>query len=340
MADRPTVLAAMARELVRYADGRFVEGERLLRAASIDPALLSAGEHARLPHDAYVRLWSEAERLGGGPDLGLRFAEHEAASEALGLVGFLAMASRTMGEALGHVARFHPLLKDESIARTTIDHGLLVIEQSGPPGPIAPRALSDHTLASYLTLGRRWTGEPLAVREAWLRHPGPDSPAQRAAYERVFGGRVRFDCTADALLLDASTLELPLRTAQPALAAYLASQAATALSARSRVGVEGRVRDLVRGELVAGEASLPRVARRLGVSRRTLQRRLEARGLTFEALVDGVRRSEAELLLRTTSLPILDVSEQVGYSDSRAFRRAFQRWTGTSPAKFRAGSPT
>ncbi|HEU4412906.1 MAG TPA: AraC family transcriptional regulator [Polyangiaceae bacterium] len=336
MAQRPTVLASMARELVRYAEATFGGGERLVRAAGVDPALLEAGEGARLPYEGYVRLWREAERLGGDPDVGLRFAEHEGAPEALGVVGFLAMASGTVGEAIERVARYHPLLKDEGHTRVSVEGRLLVVEQVTPPGAPTTRALADHSLASFLTLARRWTGEPIAPREAWFRHP---RPADASAYERVFGARVRFDGPADVLLLDAHARDLPLRTAQPPLAAYLARQAEGALARGRRSGVEERIRALVRAELAPGEASLPRVARRLGVSRRTLQRRLEARGLTFEALVDEVRRAEAELLLRTTSLPILDVSEQVGYSDSRAFRRAFQRWTGVTPAKFRAGSP-
>lgn len=326
----------MARELVRYAETRFGERERLVQAAGVDPALLEAGEGARMPFDGYVRLFREAERLGGDPDVGLRFAEYDGSPEAHGVVGFLAMASGTVGEAFERVARYHPLLKDEGHTRVSVEGRLLVVENVISSGPPAGRALADHALGSFLTLTRRWTGEPLAPREVWFRHPKPDD---LSTYERIFGARVRFGCPADALLLDADLRDMPLRTAQPQLASYLARQAEGALAGGGRAGVEDRVRAVVRAELAPGDASLPRVARRLGVSRRTLQRRLESRGLTFEALLDEVRRSEAELLLRTTNLPILDVSEQVGYSDSRAFRRAFQRWTGVSPAKFRSGSP-
>lgn len=325
----------MARELVRYADARFGEGDGLARACGVDPALWQR-EGARLPYDAYVRLWREAERRGGDPDVGLHFAEHEGTAEALGVVGFLAMASATVGEAFEQAARFHPLLKDEGVARVSFEGRLLVVEAIESPGAPTARALVDHTLASFVALPRRWTGATIAPREAWFRH---GRPADVAAYERAFGARLRFDSPTDALVFDASVRELPLRTAQPQLAAFLARQAAAALARTRRSPFEERLLEIARAELVAGEASLPRVARRLGVSRRTLQRRLEARGQTFESLVDGVRRREAELLLRTTSLPILDVSEQVGYSDSRAFRRAFQRWTGVSPAKFRAGGP-
>ncbi len=337
MADRPTVLAAIAREFMHYAEPRLgVEGGTLARRAGVDPASLAGGEGARVPYDAYLGLWREAERLAGDLDFGLHFAEHEGTPAALGVVGFLAMASATVGEAFERAARFYPLLKDDARARVRVEGALLVVEQAALPGLPTTRALADHTLASYVALARRWSGEPLAPRETWFRHA---KPADASAYERAFGGRVRFGQPTDALLFDAAARATPLRTAQPALAAYLTRQAEDALARGRRAGVDGRVRELVRGELVQGEASLPRVARRLGVSRRTLQRRLEARGFTFEALVDEVRRAEAELLLRTTSLPILDVSEQVGYSDSRAFRRAFHRWTGTSPAKFRAGSP-
>jgi AraC-like DNA-binding protein len=79
------------------------------------------------------------------------------------------------------------------------------------------------------------------------------------------------------------------------------------------------------------------VARKLGVSARTLQRRLLAQSLNYQALVDSARREIAVPLVTSTTMAISLVRERVGYSEDKAFRRAFRRWTGSSPADLRRG---
>jgi AraC-like DNA-binding protein len=83
--------------------------------------------------------------------------------------------------------------------------------------------------------------------------------------------------------------------------------------------------------------ALPQVAARLKMSARTLQRRLAEQGKTFERVVDDARRDAALLLMSDERKALAGISFQVGYSDVRAFTRAFKRWTGKSPGEFRRG---
>jgi AraC-like DNA-binding protein len=92
--------------------------------------------------------------------------------------------------------------------------------------------------------------------------------------------------------------------------------------------VERRVEPL----LETGEVRIDRIARELGLSRQTLYRRLKAEGVTFEELVDGLRRRLALRFVRAQRLPIKEASWRLGFSDPAAFSRAFQRWTGSSPS--------
>jgi AraC-like DNA-binding protein len=95
----------------------------------------------------------------------------------------------------------------------------------------------------------------------------------------------------------------------------------------------------VMGELaLTGRLSLARVARRLGTSPRTLQRRLSDQGLTFQSLVDRVRLYAAKALLCQTDLAVQDVAHRLGYCTPSSFARAFVRWTGTAPRAFRRGA--
>jgi AraC-like DNA-binding protein len=96
--------------------------------------------------------------------------------------------------------------------------------------------------------------------------------------------------------------------------------------------------DLVRARLAEGDIALPRVARTLGVSPRTLQRRPEERGVEYQGLVDDIRCREALRLVGASDAPLVEVGFLLGYSDPKAFRRAFRRWTGVSPAELRRGA--
>ena len=84
--------------------------------------------------------------------------------------------------------------------------------------------------------------------------------------------------------------------------------------------------------LETGEVRIDRIARELGLSRQTLYRRLKAEGVTFEALVDGLRRRLALRFVREQGLPVKEAAWRLGFSDPAAFSRAFKRWTGSSPS--------
>ena len=87
--------------------------------------------------------------------------------------------------------------------------------------------------------------------------------------------------------------------------------------------------------LGAGEVSIDKVARGLGMSRQTLYRRLKDEGVTFEEILDAKRRSLAIRYLGLQRLSVKAVAYKLGFSEPAAFSRAFKRWTGVSPSDFR-----
>lgn len=88
--------------------------------------------------------------------------------------------------------------------------------------------------------------------------------------------------------------------------------------------------------LASGAVRIERVASAMGCSRQTLYRRLKGEGLTFEQVLDGLRHRHALKLMRDGKLAVKDVAYRLGFSDPAAFSRAFKRWTGQSPAIFKA----
>jgi AraC-like DNA-binding protein len=147
---------------------------------------------------------------------------------------------------------------------------------------------------------------------------------------------VRFGAPLTKLVFDASILELPLVGADLTLGSLLERQAEESLAGAARGGgFAGRVREVIKEGLPGGEARVEAACRRLGVSPRTLQRKLREEGTSFQGLLEEVQRALAEFYLRDREVAICEVSYLTGFSQPSAFHRAFRRWTGQTPKEFR-----
>lgn len=324
-----TVPAGFTNSLVLYAEDK-IDRSVLLAVPGLDEQALGRSD-GRIARNANAALWSKVARITGEPALGLAVAGSETNVNAFGLVGFLAMTSATVGEAIEQTVSYQRLIQaDMDLRLFQVDHEVQ-IEKTLRNSVHDENLIVDYCLASLVVLPRRWSGTSLVPKRVCFRH---SPPADASAYDRLFRCPVQFDQPSNVLVFDREVLTSPLRTAQPLLSDYLAGQARVAL-ADVPSDVVSAVRAVVQEGLVIGEVQLSRVARRLGMSSRTLQRRLAEQGLLYEALVDEVRRSQAIPLVVHSSLPLEEVSAQLGYSEPKAFRRAFRRWTGMAPAQAR-----
>jgi AraC-like DNA-binding protein len=173
---------------------------------------------------------------------------------------------------------------------------------------------------------------PMAV-EAAFQHP---APANAARYQQVLRCPVHFNQPEVRLVVRRELFDRPLRRPDPGLFQYLEQHAQT-LDARlaERRSLSDQVRERLLGGLREGEPQQVGVARLLGMSERTLQRRLRDEGTTFAALLDDVRAEAARMYLRDPRLAVFEVAFLLGFSEASAFNRAFRRWTGSSPSDFR-----
>jgi len=157
-------------------------------------------------------------------------------------------------------------------------------------------------------------------------------PDDAVAIERTLGCRVEAGAAWNGVTMPRSTWELPLRRGDPQLQRVLEKQAPSTDSAAT-VAVD--VRRVVGARLRDGGPDIGDVARHLGVSARTLQRRLAEAGQSFNQIVEATRRETAETWLAGSHLAIGEIGYLLGYSDVAAFHRAFKRWTGLTPLSFR-----
>jgi AraC-like DNA-binding protein len=148
-------------------------------------------------------------------------------------------------------------------------------------------------------------------------------------------------------VFDASLLDAPFRTADPTTLALLEKHIEQARAAASQAFTD-RMRAAVRQCLRDGDVGIAHFARALGVSTRTLQRRLQEQGTSHRRLIDEVRRELALELLAAGEVSLGEAACELGFSRPAAFHRAFSRWTGTTPRAFqgaqrlreRVSSPT
>ena len=151
---------------------------------------------------------------------------------------------------------------------------------------------------------------------------------------------MRFGAKQDMLLLPLVTLDLPLVESTPELESEFEAYA-TALVRRMtpRSGLVERVKDAIAEGFLTGAATEAAVAQRLVMTVRTMHRRLKEAGTSFRSIRSEFLRERAEGLLREPRVPISEVSYLVGYGEPSNFHRAFRRWTGLTPAEWRAANP-
>lgn len=326
-----TVSVRAIRPLLDYVRSLGEDPQTLLSASEVDAATLHEPE-ARVPHTAAIRIWNEARTITGDPDLGLNVAA-SLRHGAFGAVEYVARTSPTLGAAFERVFRYHRAMHDVAETRFEVNGDRAVLSHQLPTGS-APRLVSDFVVAGWVTIGRQVTGAHWSPIEVRFPHA---APGDLAAYQRVFSAPVVFDHPRAELIVTASTLDLPVLTADPALHLVVSERAASLVNGAAPVeGIVDAVRRIVATELCDGEPTLAKIATRLHMSSRTLHRRLTAERTSFRTVVADVRRELAIRLLRDDRLAIGEVSFLLGFSEPSAFHRAFRRWMGHPPAVFRA----
>jgi len=167
-------------------------------------------------------------------------------------------------------------------------------------------------------------------------------PADIRPYREHFAAPLRFDSIMAAVIFPERYLSQTIADADPLLHQVLADSASAAIAGAERI-LHGDVQRTIQLLLLSQQCSRQEVARRLGLHERTLGRRLQASGTTFQRLLDATREEMARQLLSDTRVPVSRIASALGYGDPTVFTRAFVRWTGRTPSRFRAeldeGSP-
>lgn len=303
-----------------------------LDRAALDAAVgvsLPSDPTARVPAALYEKAWTEAARQDHADDLALR-AGLAAPFGAFGLVDYLCGSAATVaGGFESLITHFRLVSTDNQIVVEAV--GTLRRVSVRPLVPLPPY-VDEFTLAVLIGRFRRLTGGRFQPARLLLRREVASRAARAALpYCTVAGSQ-----PVSAFEVAASHWALPIDTADRFLHDTLTSLAGSLPTSGARSApVENALRARLRDALAEGHADLAHLARLMGLSARTLQRRLAAAGRDYGTVVDDFRREEAARLLADPALALGRVAERLGYGEQASFSRAFVRWFGVPPGRWR-----
>jgi AraC-like DNA-binding protein len=321
-------LGALAAELA--AEGISVRD--LFARTGVDAAQLEDAR-ARISHRQRLAIYRNAKRLAKRSDIALLAGARQRISD-YGIYGYALISSRTFGDSLlfslDHVTMAGPAVRQISFrieGKTAIlrSHGLDTL------GDLLPFA-AEFWRSSMTALFSRVLESPFPSKRMVFPFAAP--PHWRN-YERMFNCPIDFGADRMEWHFDAKVLDLPCPNANP-ITAQICQQVCDVVLTEGP-GESELVRR-VRAACLNSPNRFPaavRIASELGLSLRTFHRRLAQEGLSYQVIVDGMRRSLATELLENTHMGIDMIAERIGFADATSFRKAFKKWTSRSPSDFR-----
>ncbi|MDP6978986.1 MAG: AraC family transcriptional regulator [Myxococcota bacterium] len=306
--------------------------EPLLRRCEIDPAVLTKNEE-RIGLIQFASLVNEAMRTTGDSDLGLDFGLRGRITD-FGVLGYALLSARDLRQAIEFVSLYYrifdPFIAFEFESVPPLVHARAV--ESADLGPFETFA-HEATLACTAAIASEVLDEPVAPTRLTLRYCEP--PHSRR-YPAVFGCRPEFDAPHTSIEFEDKHLNAPLKFSNQEMAEICRQQCERLLhAAMGQDSLTLKIKQL----LLETPGQFPKmdgIAAALGMSVRSLRRHLGIEGVTYQELLDQVRRDLALDYLQNSQLSAEQIAQLVGYGEAASFRKAFRRWTGKAPGEFRS----
>ncbi|MQA52943.1 AraC family transcriptional regulator [Pseudomonas piscis] len=288
---------------------------------------------ARFTQDSMTRLWQRAVELSGNPAIGLNMGK-VVRPASFNVAGYALMSSRTLAEGFQRLVRYQRIIAESAdLSFRLLPEGYaLILTVHGDHLP-PTRQSAEASLACALALCGWLTGRDLRPRKVMLQGPQPEDTQP---YKDMFHAPLMFAAPFDALIFERTDMESTLPTANEAMAQLHDRFAGEYLARFSESRVTHKARQVLCRLLPQGEPKRERVAQILHLSQRTLQRRLQEEGTSFQALLDDTRRELAEQYLAQPNMTLLEIAYLLGFADPSNFFRAFRRWFDATPGEYRA----
>ncbi|OYD71092.1 AraC-like DNA-binding protein [Rhodococcus sp. OK302] len=301
-----------------------------MRAVGIDPATLATPD-AWLAAQVVDELLERTAVVTECQSFGVRMAEGRRVSN-LGLIGLVAREEPDVRSALATVLR-HMQFHNEAIRPRLVEfNGLVSLQIESETDVALGRQSIELTVAAISRILGTFLPDDWSPLSTCFVH---DAPTTLDIHHRVLGPNVAFERDFNGLVLYSSDLDTPNPLSDPLFRPY-ARQYLDLLAPREDSSVDDRVRDMIEALLPGGGCTASRIARSLGMDRRTLYRHLSKSGKTYSSVVDSVREDLARRHLARGDRTFTDTAAALGFSDLSAFSRWFRRYFGLSPTAWAA----
>jgi AraC-like DNA-binding protein len=315
----PRVLHRMARTAAQTAQTAETAGT----AAAADAAAATQATPGRISERLLVDALAAATRALDRPSLPVEFGSTIRPAD-MGIFGMVILTAPNLGRALELSVQFQRLMT--TTARTHLEHTQGVVRwvwRCNQPRSLGTRIRNEVVLTEHVAVVRALFAGALPCRVSFA-HP---APCDSAAHARFFACPVAWGANEDSVAWRSAQLQSPLG-ADPALGAFIKSEAQRQLLLLPPSGSVDEVRDAILKHLPSSDFHLPTIAAVLGRAPRTLRRELATAGCAYRNIVDGVRKQRAVELASTHQHSMTEIALKLGFSEVSAFSRAWRRWFG------------
>lgn len=275
-------------------------------------------------------LWRAIGEVSKEPAIGLKLGT-ETKTERFHPSGIAALSTENFGAAVKHIARYKQLTCPEEILQEVADgewtirfRWVLAVESE-------PHALVEYCFAWMQTIARHGSGTKISPLRVDLVQPR----MHNRLLERYFGCEVHTGAAHNALVFREEDAKCPFITRNPELLDMLAPQFDRELERHAPNSFTELVRDAIQQRLTGHRPNIEDIARDLHVSARTMQRRLQDAGSSYQRVLDEARHQMARYYLGNSVLELNEAAYLLGYDDANSFVRAFRNWEGIPPGQWR-----
>ena len=325
------VHTAWARQVARHLEARGRPSGLILKEVGLDASGVQDAD-ARIPFAKQAALFEAAASHLNDPCFGLHFGSSVNPLD-VGVLGYVGTSSPTFGDGLRNIVTYLRVSTEGVHGKLAIEDRLAFFTvEIIDPRTRHRQQMYEFGLVMVMSFVRLIAGRRLIPEWVEFRH---NRAEDLEGFERFFGCSVRFGQRKTSIVLKRGLLDLPSKSADERLLHILKGHCEGILDKRGdKADLKDEVEYLVASHLQAGAPVSQLVARELGMSERTMARRLAGLGTSFGQILEDVRRQLAIRYLDEPEVRTSQIAYLLGYSEPSAFNHAFRRWTGVSPSEF------
>jgi AraC-like DNA-binding protein len=327
------ISASLFHRLLFFASQKGIKTDDLFKKANVDKSIL-ANNDEKIPLEIYYSVMDAAIETTGDNCFGLHMGENANPGD-ISTLGYIMASCRTVREALEKIGKYFAIIG--STQRLTLivekNEARLVWDMIKYFPNMCIRHCIDLGLANTFNMLLKIAEKPVEIKEVWVKAGPPDDMSE---YNRIFKCPILFNQPSPALVFPSSALDTPLIHPNPALLSLFEYHANSFLNKIDQG--DHFSREISQKYFESIQDSKPaseKIIKDLGISRRVLRNKLREEGMTYSKLITNVRQELAKSYLTEKRFTIDDITYLVGFSEPRAFRRAFKRWTGMTASRYR-----